>query len=209
MCFDKQSSFLAWSLSCSIAFYLYKRDRGYDKWNAGFIISFATIQLIESGLWLTVENDNKGINSLLTKIILLTLVSQPLVQTYLGYKYTKSDILGILSFVFAGIMLWSILRVVKSPNSDFSSTVGPNGHLVWEDSSNKSNFMGNSFVGIMYLLGLFIPLMIGMQYRSKEVFLIAVGICTAIYSLLYAGPKQFNSYWCFTAVAYSIAAIFV
>lgn len=225
MCFDKDSSFLAWTLSYSIATFLFHRNRGFDRWNAGFIICFATIQLLEAGIWATQEQKSKGehsqeLNDLLTRVILLALVSQPLFQTYLGYKYTKSTILGILSYVFMGIILWTALRLWRSKKGEFSSAPGPNGHLVWTDSQSPNNFLGGAgkysgpIIGALYFTGLFLPL-IYMAFRSppgkwpRAVILMAIGIATAVYCLMYAAPKEFSSYWCFTATTYALASLFV
>jgi hypothetical protein len=224
MCFDKDSSLLAWTLSYSISMFLFYRNRGFDRWNAGFIICFATIQLLEAGLWAGIEENTKGnhskdMNDMLTRIILLALVCQPLIQTYMGYKYTKASILGILSYVFLGIILWTALRLWKSKKGEFSSAPGPNGHLIWTDSKSPNNFLGGDgksgpIIGGLYFVGLFLPL-VYMALRSppgkwnKAVVLMLIGAASAVYCIKYAAPKEFSSYWCFTAVSYSIAALFV
>lgn len=222
MCFDADSSLLAWTLSYSIATFLFHRDRGFDRWNAGFIICFATIQLLEAGIWMTRESKTKHehseeLNDLLTRVILLALVSQPLFQTYLGYKYTKSTVLGILSYVFFGIILWTGLRLWRSKRGEFSSSPGPNGHLIWSDSQYPNSFMGGStgpIIGAIYFIGMFLPL-VYMAFHSppgkwpRAVLLMLIGVVTAVYCLFYAAPKEFGSYWCFTATAYSLAALFV
>lgn len=224
MCFDKDSSLLAWSLSYTIAMFLFYRNRGFDRWNAGFIICFATIQLLEAGIWSTQESKTKGehsqeLNDMLTRVILLALVLQPLFQTYLGYKYTKSAVLGLLSYVFAGIILWTAIRLWKSKKGQFSSAPGPNGHLIWTDSQSPHNFLGGAgtagpVIGALYFAGLFLPLAY-MALRSppgkwtRAILLILIGAVTAVYCMMYAAPKEFSSYWCFTATAYALAALFV
>lgn len=234
MCFDKDSSLLAWTISYTIAMFLFYRNRNFDRWNAGFIICFATIQLLEAGLWSVYEEKTKNehskeITDLITRLILIALVTQPLFQTYLGYKHLPkenaiSDGLKLMCFVFIGILLWSFYRIWKSKPGEFSSQPGPNGHMIWTDSKYPNNFLGGAggiMIGVLYFIGLFVPLL-AMAYFSSgtavnkgplgvygPLLLLLVGITTAIYSLKYAAPKEFSSYWCFVAVAYSLTSLFV
>lgn len=210
MCFDKDSSLLAWTLSYTIAWYLFNRNKNFDRWNAGFIIAFATIQVLEAGLWANNDDGkNPDINGVLTKLILLTLVFQPFFQTYLGYKYTKSNLLKMMTFIYVGIIMWTLMRLWKSKQGQFSSAPGPNGHMVWTDSAKPNDFLGGKMIGLLYFIGLFLPLLYMTGYGGRGAFLIAIGVITAIYSMIFAGGKEFSSYWCFSAVAYSIASIFV
>ncbi len=202
MCFDTETSLLAWSLSYSIAFFLYFRNRGYDRWNAAFIISFATIQLLEAGLWSNLENPD--INSLFTRLVLLVLLTQPLVQTFMGYKSTKSELLFYSSIVFCIILIYGLYRITQGT---FTSTIGPNGHLVWTSSEYPSNFLGPSWVTILYLLGLMVPLLFMKEYRGIPLLLVGLG--TFAYNLKYSSSGEFGSMWCFSAVIYSILALFV
>lgn len=209
MCFDKESSLLAWTISYTIAWYLFERNNGFDRWNAGFIIAFSTIQLLEGGIWSFQKGGHSiEINDLLTRLILLTLVFQPFFQTTLGYKYTKSKFLGMLSFILLGVIIWTCIRLWKSKPGQFSSQPGPGGHLIWSDSKNDS-FLGGNIIGAIYFAGMFIPLLFMLQKYDKTLLLLVVGIITVIYSLFYAPGKEFGSFWCFSAVAYSIAALFV
>jgi hypothetical protein len=212
MCFNYEASFLAWTLSYSIAYYLYNRNRNYDRWNAGFIIAFTTIQLLEAGLWYSItyrkEQTPFNPNDLLTRLILIALLSQPLIQSYMGAKYTQSTLLSLLCFVFLGMLIWGFWRIAKSKPGQFSSAPGPKGHLVWSDSAeNRHAFLGNKLVVGLYLMGLFLPLLFMNNYKGY--ILIAVGITTAVASMLFADPREFGSYWCFTSVAYAIVAIFI
>jgi hypothetical protein len=202
MCFSAESSFLAWTLAYSISYYLFNRNHNYDRWNAAFIMVFSTIQLLEAGIW---SDPSQNIKNLLTRLIFLTLLLQPLIQTHMGYKYTGSSFLYIMSFVYLAIFLWGILKITTSKAS-FHTTLGPNGHLAWHNKDNQS-FLGNGVVTLLYLLGLFVPLLFMKNF--KWVPLIAIGLVTAFISYKYSSTKEFGSYWCFTAVAYAIVALFV
>jgi hypothetical protein len=208
MCFDSKSSLLAFTLAYSISWYLFERDKNYDRWIAGFIIVFSSIQLLEAGLWKTMENPGShsaAINDLLTRLILVFLLLQPLMQSYLGYKYTKSSILGCMSILFLGILMWGFYRIYTSAPGQFNSTIGDKGHLVWSDALSPGSFLGA--VGILYMIGLFLP-----PFFMKDGSgwpLILIGALTALYSFWMTRNKEFGSLWCFTAVAISLVAIFM
>lgn len=214
MCFNFQTSFVAWLLSVSISIYLIHRNRNYDRWNAMFIITFTTIQLLEGLMWLNFESNSSlstkdNINSMLTKVILLALLTQPLVQSYFGYKFTGAIFLQVLTYIFLAILIWGFLLVLK-PNSNFHTTIGPNGHLVWNrDRGANKNGGSSSFVPMswLYLLGLFIPLLFMKDYRGIP--LIAVGLGTFAYSWYYTTRSEFSSMWCITSVIYALVAIVV
>jgi hypothetical protein len=203
MCFDADSSILAWTISYAAAYYLFYRNRRYDRWNAAFIIVFSTIQILEAGVWST---KNQDINELLTKLILLALLLQPLAQTYFGYRYTSSNILFVGTIVFFVLLCWGLWQVYSKPDGTFNTTVGQNGHLSWNNGTSK-NFFGSGTVLALYLLGIMVPLLFMKDMAGLP--LLAIGILTALYSGIVSHPKEFGSYWCYTAVAYSLVALFV
>lgn len=214
MCYSLEASLSAWLIANSLAIYLFYRNRNYDRWNAGFVCVFSTIQLLEAGLWWT-YGTSKGSNSLLTKMILLCLMLQPLAQSYLGYRYTSSEFLKYLSFVYLGVMLWSLYRIGSSSSKDFYSKTNSQSHLVWHDAGAESK--GGNFVGgvspmrwivpTLYLFGLFVPLFFAKHNRGIP--LLFVGGATALYSIFLAKGEEWGSLWCFYAVIYAIIAVFV
>lgn len=207
MCFDPQSSLLAWSLTYSIALYLYYRNENYDRWNALFIISFSTIQLLEAGIWKSLKSGNQWANDLLTRLILVVLLTQPLVQSYMGYRYTQQMVLAFTSGIFLGLLIWGLIRVWKSTPGQFHSSVGPNGHLIWSDSLAGSGFLGSFWAGALYVAGLFIPLFFMKDRKGWP--LLFIGALTVAYSLFVSSKGEFASYWCYIAIVYAMAAVFV
>lgn len=197
MCFSAPSSLLAWGFANSIAFYLWQRNKNYDRWNAAFIFTFTLIQLLEAGLWST---DSKDTNQVLTSIIMVALLAQPLVQSYMGWKYTKQPVLQIMTYIFIGLLIWGIF---KAGSEKFQSYKGPNSHLVWE--SEGQSYILQPFTWL-YFLGLFIPLL---YMGVKGLPLIAIMMATLIYSWMATKGKEFGSMWCFTSVAYALVALFV
>lgn len=207
MCFSVQASIVAWIVANVIAVYLWIRNRHYDRWNAVFIMTFTLIQLMEAGLWRSIQIDNATLNAIITSLIPLALLAQPLVQSMMGYWSTGSTILLSLGVLVGAIMIGTIIRIADTPVSVFSSIVGEHGHLIWNDSSTPNgSIIGGNFVGFIYLIGLFLPLL-WMGWRGIP--LLIVGLITFSFSWYMAGSKEFGSYWCFTAIAYALVALFV
>ena len=207
MCFSIHVSIVAWTVVNAIAIYLWIRNRHYDRWNAVFIVTFSLIQLMEAGLWRSIQIDNTTLNSVITSLIPLALVAQPLVQSMMGYWSTGSTILLSLGVLVSAIMIGTIIRIADTPLSAFGSTVGEHGHLIWNDFSlPNTSIVGGYFVGFVYLIGILIPLL-WMGWRGVP--LLIVSLVTTGFSWYMAGSKEFGSYWCFTAVAYALVALFI
>lgn len=209
MCFNATSSFTAWIIAVILSIYLYKRNKNYDRWNAGFILTFTFIQFLEGSVWLSLKYkgaDSATINSILTTFILISLLYQPFVQSSLGFMFTDSKVLKYSTLAYALIIGYTLFRVATTPMSNFSSTPGEKGHLVWDDSSHPNDFLGGGlrFIPYLYLIGLFLPLL---YQRISGIPLITIGLLTAYYSLRIAGKKEFGSYWCYTSVIYALIAI--
>lgn len=220
MCFNAKSSFTAWIIAVILSIYLYKRNKNYDRWNAGFILTFTFIQFLEGGVWLSLKYRETTLNSILTTFILISLLYQPFTQSALGYMYSKSPILKYSTLAYALIIGYTLFRIATTPMNNFSSTPGEKGHLskgkesfskggghlVWNDKMHPNNFLGGglSFIPYLYLAGVFLPLLF---QGWRCIPLIIVGLATAYYSLRVAGKKEFGSYWCFTSVIYALVAI--
>lgn len=208
MCYDIQSSLIAWFISNSIAIYLYHRNKNYDRWNAAFIFCFSTIQLMEAGLWwIKDEGLPSSTNELITKCILLILLMQPLTQSYFGAKYTSSEILECMIYIYLGMLLWGFLRIGKAEPNTFYTTTNSKDHLVWVDSSKKDFLGGNTgyIVPSLYLFGLFIPLLFQKEYRGLPLFI--TGMISFLFSKYIGDTESFSSLWCFYSVIYSIVAL--
>jgi len=111
MCINKEISLVAWVVATALSVYLWQRNKNYDRWNASFIVTFSTIQLLEAGLWYSLENNYN--TSMLTKIVLIALWMQPFIQSYAGYRQTNQTALLCLSVIFGLILLWTITRILS------------------------------------------------------------------------------------------------
>ena len=198
MCFSAESSIIAWMISVIIACYLWYRNRNHDRWNAGFIITFSLVQLWEAGIW-------SGKNpSIMLQLILVSLFAQPLIQTYgASTSYPNSKVLKTLIGVYLLLLVYALYRAMTE---QFYATIGPHGHIVW--NSQQGSFVTGEYpiIGILYLLGLFIGLFWALPQSWS---LITIGVLTFVFAQSRANTGEFNSYWCFTAVAYSVAALMV
>lgn len=210
MCFDTKSSWIAWAVSVVIAGYLYRRNRGYDRWNALFLFTFTSIQLLEGFIW----KSQKG-TSVPTQLILLVLLLQPLAQSFGGLLPSSNvqekyrNVLKIMCWVYGIILVWGIVRLARSRRGSFYSEVGKRGHLVWVDSESQ-NFLGGrspagGIISVLYLLGLFVPLLF--QEKRRGWPLVLVGLATAVYSWIMTRGREFSSLWCFTSVIYGLVCL--
>lgn len=193
MCFSLEASLGAWAFSLVFVILLWERNKNFDRWNASFLLCFSTIQLAEAGLWLNLGSRTNGI---LTRCILPLLLLQPLVQSYSGWKATKSKVLENMTLFYSGLFLLSLSYTGR----ESKTKIGKYGHLVWE--TKDGSFMP-SWITPLYLFGLFFPLF---YQRERGIPLLAVGSLTAFYSWAKTRGQEFSSYWCFTSVIYGLVA---
>ena len=196
MCYSLQSSLIGWVISTVIAGYLWRRNRNYDRWNSAFILSFSAVQLWEAGIW-----NGKNVE-IFIKLIALTIALQPIVQTTGAWYFasnSQSKILKFLIFVYSAIWIYTLFSVFTE---DFWVTTGPNGHLIWNSTASD----GVVKFAPLYLFGLFFGVVYGLPATAP---LLTIGVLTVIWTLSKGSLQEFPSLWCFSVVAYSVAALFV
>lgn len=193
MCFSLEASLSSWAFSLIFVVLLMKRNKGFDNWNASFLLCFSTIQLVEAGLW---WNYGSQTNDSMTRCILPLLMLQPLVQCYSGWKATNSKVLENLTYVYSGLFVFSLGYLSRKSQTK----IGEHGHFVWE--AEEGNFIPG-WISPFYLFGLFFPLL---WQREKGIPLIAIGAGTALYSWFKTKGQEFSSYWCFTSTIYGLIA---
>ncbi|ALX27592.1 membrane protein [Golden Marseillevirus] len=196
MCFSLESSLCAWALSIAFVVLLWTRNKLYDRWNASFLLCFSTIQLVEAGLWYNLGS--QGSNKALTSTILPLLLLQPLVQNYMGWKTTGSEVLKSTTILY---LLLFLSAFSQGMGKEYHTVVGEKGHLVWETKEGEGVMPG--WAAPLYLFGLFFPLL---WQNKKGIPLIATGALTALYSWFKTNGREFSSYWCFTSVIYGVIA---
>jgi hypothetical protein len=213
MCFNKETSFFTWIVAFTIGVVLLIKG---SFWKGLFLLTFSVIQLLEAIVWLSIENGDNSLNSNTTKIILLALWLQPIVnvlcairfgmcsaQTPLGEslrcaaKQLFIYLLGALILTF----VYSLYRVFS--DEKFKTHIGPTGHLIWTNNNNlfSSNPVTSNILGTLYIIGLCVPL-IFMQHAFGPLLVMGVTVLWSFFN--YWKTKEFSSMWCFSAASLSI-----
>lgn len=208
MCWNKEVSIVTYITVVVIVIILYQRNVGSDRQLALFSLTFVTIQLLEFFAWLSIEKQNRKMNDLVTRLILIALWAQPLINSYLAYKYLDQEneqfkfILVGLIVMFVILFIYSIYMASRS--TKFSTKTGPNCHLVWKRGKNL-DFMGEKLI-IIYLIGLIVPLLF-VENLKKGLILIGVGLVLMIFARMMSSQKEMGSWWCWVAFVFVLAAL--
>ena len=203
MCYSFESSIKAWIISFLLSTYMLVNPEKYDNWLPLMILTFTQIQIMEAIIWTSMKG-NTEVNEKATKILFFMLWLQPLLNFLIGYTNTNNELLLYGTFFYTLILVYLNM---DSRNDRFISTVGPNGHLVWnryDKNNNKINLMGNNSLGLFYLIGLLLPLFF-MRGNIKYIPIV-ITIATGLFEA-YRYTDEFGSMWCHTAVLLSIAPI--
>src|SRR3990170_2672359 len=91
MCWNKEVSIVTFIVVIIIVIIMYKRNNGSDRHLALFSIAIVTIQLLEFFAWLSIEKRNRNLNDLVTRLILITLWAQPLINSFMAYKNLQKE----------------------------------------------------------------------------------------------------------------------
>jgi preprotein translocase subunit SecG len=213
MCWNKEVSLITYVTVVVIVIILYQRNVGSDRQLALFSLAFVTIQLLEFFAWISIENQNRKMNDLVTRLILIALWAQPLINSYLAYKVVSKEeptetnknfkwILTAMVIMFTIFFIYSIY-MASSNKTKFSTTTGPNCHLVWKRGQGL-DFMGEKLI-ILYLAGLIVPLLFVENFK-KGLILITVGLVLMIFSRMMSSQKEMGSWWCWVAFVFVLAA---
>lgn len=208
MCWNKEVSIVTYVTVVVIVIILYQRNVGSDRQLALFSLTFVTIQLLEFFAWLSIEKQNRKMNDLVTRLILIALWAQPLINSYLAYKYLDQEneqfkfILVGLIVMFVILFIYSIYMASRS--TKFSTKTGPNCHLVWKRGKGL-DFMGDKLI-LIYLAGLIVPLLF-VENLKKGLVLIGVGLVLMIFARMMSTQKEMGSWWCWVAFVFVIAAL--
>jgi len=203
MCYDAKSSFMAWIICTFIALVLWIRDGEYDRSLAAFIFIFALIQLLE---FLVYKGGNK---SMIARLIYVALWLQPFIFIWAVKSYDVCNKYTIwLTILYGLLFLYSIY--MATTKLSWGITKGENSHLVWKYSNNKT-FLGG--LGILYIIGIFLPLLFLVWKSNYSIGLILL-LIYAIFSFIYSYYKYHNtgemaSMWCYIAVGFAFLAWFI
>ena len=203
MCYSAPVSFITFILGILIAYHLYLRNRGSDRWIAFFIISFIIMQFLEGIMWLYKDN-GLSVPRFMSYLVLLTLAIQPLVQ--IGGLLNSNNNLDknwekIFRIGFGLILILTFINLFQLIPK--SILVGKCGHLDWNLSFQNID-LWDLFL-IIYFIFMGLPLLF-MKPFNRGLILLSFGILSAILIGSIYGRKEFSSMWCFVAIIYGLLA---
>lgn len=198
MCFNKESSFFTWLVAFIIGIVLLQKGA---YWKALFLLTFSLIQLLEAIIWFSIENKNYSLNSNTTKLVLIALWLQPIVNCVCAFHFGH---VGYFKYLLIGLLLVflnSLYRIFSSEH--FESIVGPTGHLVWTSKRNKiyNSFLGPEPSNILYFVALCLPIFY-MQNNIGPLIVMGTTVSWSYYN--YWTTREFSSMWCFSAASLAI-----
>lgn len=240
MCQSAKTSIVAWVIAAVIALVIISSGKPTSKWNGYFILTFILVQLLEFFVWN--EREREGLTSsaaealkegasstrnapsgeALTRLILIALWLQPLVQTFMAYKYGRSNYkpqLMVLTMCYLVLFLWSITQALNEdekfesfPSVGCDGTCNPDspcpgGHLQWKRSKSVG-FLGPAPAGHVYMLGLFF----GLFFMTPGIFgvmLTTLGGVMVTYTAKQLHSGESSSMWCLYAVFYVFLALII
>lgn len=215
MCFSAKASVSAWWILALLSLFLWYRNENYDRALSVFVLTLGLIQLIEYGIHNCADGSQGG------KYLFLTLWLQCLVLAIGVFIFIKMSVAGSagdgnnrkyleliagLNLIFFAVIFVIALIYTFFGTAQFSALVGSSGHIEWY--RNGGGLMNN--VGILYLIGIFVPLfLIFWYYKFANLgvaLLILYGILSAAYVVLMYPPEAFSSMWCYLAVGFAFLA---
>ena len=215
MCWNEQVSFLTYIIVIIIIYYIVQQNPSDTiRWQCYFALAFITIQLLEGFLWISIKGRNNQLNALITALVLIALWSQPLINTYYGYKLgdiseSNKTILLIAYVIFAVILVYMIFRAVQNWRG-FNTETTASCHLKWTRSDSKYSFMSDiPYLPLLYIGGLLLPLLM-IQDKKQSWLLFGIGLVTLIVALMfYRKDGSFSSMWCFLAFFYVLGILYL
>jgi len=192
MCMSAETSLATWTLAVVVAGYILCQSDSYTaRWIAYLILAFTLIQLLEGLIWLSKDPRTRD---LLTRLILVALMLQPLVNTWLAGR-----VFGPMKYIAYGYLLLFVYTIHYAFRDErvWNSVRGENGHLVWK-KGNQMIFDELSFIGAMYLLGVTVPMLF--IPGSVKWLVLGVTLGTGLWSYYsYNRTGEFSSMWCLSA----------
>lgn len=211
MCWNAPVSFITWVTSVIGSILLIRRGSPADIWNALFVLTFSSIQLLEFFMW--IDQACKGINQVATKIALIVLWLQPLSHC-IGLLYATEDkkhikYILIPTVIYSVCVIISMILAIKAGNT--CSKPRKCFSLHWDfGKASVISPTNRWFASLVYGLGMLVPLCFQKPYK-RSIPLIAVNFASLLMLMLYYWPRgeSVSSMWCFTSNIYVWLAYFI
>lgn len=165
MCYNKESSFTSFFMSWVIGIYIWNRNIKFDRWNSMFLLTFSSIQIMDTILWLeyekSKENFNTNVNLIVTKYFIPLIISlEPTIQ-FIGsvyynngtYTKTLNDLLN--NKIFYLYASYTILFLLYVSNKFKYTVLSKNKNLRWD--GRKQDILRNKLHGMVLLFLLIYP----------------------------------------------------
>jgi hypothetical protein len=117
MCWSFEVSAITGLVSYSIAFYIWKRNFGNDRWNSIILFTFSSIQWMDAIIWYFDKKkrlDSNVVSLVSNFLIPIILALEPVASLYGAYYTNKSvsQFDTVLYGVVFLVVLWSLLKNV-------------------------------------------------------------------------------------------------
>ena len=190
MCYSETTSLVAFSISVIcfsyLLYYGLKTDNKYDIFAAIVTILIGFMQLIEFFLWRNLTN--KNLNNLLSRIAGWIPLLQILILIFMIHNNTIKYII-LLSYSIFLLFYYFYIELYKT--IIFETTIGKNGHLVWEWINTKG--YDNLF---LYITLLFYIIPIFFIHLPILNLFIVFSLFVSIF--FYFKHRTFGTMWCWS-----------
>lgn len=221
MCRSIETSLLTFFVSVASAGYICKRanqeanpppppvGRRHLHWLAAFIVSFASIQLIDAALWYTVHHRLRRTNHIISAVFLPIVLMSELLVAYYGALYAGarrwiSYEIALWIFVIAGGIAWYRNCRWTEP------CVADDGYLLWcgggETLSDRRESPIPATMRFGFLLFLVAPF--AMHFPNGPIRTVLLGGVLFTFALSY-WHATFGTRWCWTSNAISLAVAMI
>jgi hypothetical protein len=216
MCWNKEVSLNTFIFSCFALGFIYynntytqyKLSEFKNQWVYVALFSFSSMQLIEYFLWLSIENNNKKMNTIWSIIAFIILCIQPIFYLMIlpsSVAYYRNIFIVFYTII---ILFLFIYRQLTSPLV-FTTAVGENKHLSWswvwyKMHNNKPEI--SIFSRIFYTL--YIVIILGVCIYMLPYYYAA--IISIIFYLIFLKniSSAIGSLWCWIANTIFIVLLF-
>lgn len=187
------TTFLVSSICMSIVWFL-KGEQNHIRYLVLFVMTFASMQLVDAALWHSL--DNHGVNMMISKFLLPTVLIMEVIVSYYGAVYfLEYRNIYFEIFLWLYIMVFITIWVMRCKHTSIF-----NGYLKWCGSWS----MGNISDRVLFLVMLLTPILLAYPNTPTKVALIGI-ISLAFVRAVY--DPAFGTKWCWLSNMVSVVAV--
>ena len=161
-----------------------------------FILTFATMQLLDAGLWWSIRNRDKPLNHAISRYAIPALFAVELLVTYFGanlmfgWRNAYYE-LGLAAFVVFTLGAW-MFRFCPSGAASYTAPDSTDGYLHW------CGVELNTLTRVTFLFFLISPILFGLPQSATAIkyMLVAPLLLTFIFNF---NKITFGSRWCWSS----------